>query len=552
MPTSTLAKHGWKVLFLAIAAFYLYGLGSLPLVGPDEPRYAQVAREMLLRGDFITPTLGGFPWFEKPPLLYWMMMASYRVFGVNEFAARLGPAICGLLTAGLVYWAGKRICATDKSDHDDASTSQTLGSWSVFVCLTSLGMIVFSRGASFDIVLTMTVTGALCCFFVWRVREATKDGARWPRLLSGFYGFLGLSLLAKGLVGFVLTLGIIGAYFIVRRESPGKRFWSSFVWGIPLALAVAAVWYGPMYYRHGWTFVDQFIIQHHVARFVSNKYHHPQPFYFYLPVFALLVLPWTVVLISALADARRWQWRAASAIERLRLFSLVWIAIPLVFFSLSGSKIPGYILPVLPAAAFLIGERITSFLRAGRGEGIIRITGALLLLGSGIGMWYATQSGAGQFGWFLAAALATVAAASVALFVPRARAVSFLLVGASVILACAIGLKPAGAIAARESVRELMRTADVRGYSSAPVFFFLSDERTAEFYASGRLVYQANGEPIRFEGAQQLPPAIRAKGDVGLVIMETRWEKQLTDYKSVQTEKIGSNGLVTLFVVRPQ
>ena len=93
MPTSKLAKHGWKILFVGLAAFYLYGLRSLPLVGPDEPRYAQVAREMLQRGDFITPTLGGVPWFEKPPLFYWMMMASYRVFGVSEFAARLGPAI---------------------------------------------------------------------------------------------------------------------------------------------------------------------------------------------------------------------------------------------------------------------------------------------------------------------------------------------------------------------------------------------------------------------------------------------------------------------------
>ena len=99
-----LAKRVWSFLFLAVAAFYLYGLGSLPLVGPDEPRYAQVAREMLARRDLITPTLGGLPWFEKPPLLYWMMMASYRVFGVSEFSARLGPAVCGLLTAVFVYW----------------------------------------------------------------------------------------------------------------------------------------------------------------------------------------------------------------------------------------------------------------------------------------------------------------------------------------------------------------------------------------------------------------------------------------------------------------
>ncbi|HUQ32577.1 MAG TPA: hypothetical protein VM095_10685, partial [Pyrinomonadaceae bacterium] len=90
---STLAKRAGLLFFLAVAAFYLYGLGHLPLLGPDEPRYAEVAREMYLRGDWVTPTLGGHTWFEKPALLYWMMMASYHFFGVSEWAARLGPAL---------------------------------------------------------------------------------------------------------------------------------------------------------------------------------------------------------------------------------------------------------------------------------------------------------------------------------------------------------------------------------------------------------------------------------------------------------------------------
>ena len=349
----------------------------------------------------------------------------------------------------------------------------------------------------------------------------------------------------------MLPFGIVATYFLLCREWPARRFLLSLVWGIPLAVAVAAIWYGPMYYRHGRTFVDQFIIQHHFARFVSNKYRHPQPFYFYLPVVALLVLPWTGVLIGAATGARRWKWRAVSDVDRVRLFTLAWIAVPLIFFSFSGSKIPGYILPVLPAAAWLIGERIVCFLRDGRGDRATRITGALLLIGAAVGAWYATKTAAVPFGWFIAAATPIVAAALFALFASRVRALSFLLVGAGVNCGCAIGLQPARVIANRDSVRELMRMADARGYDSAPVFYFLCDERTAEFYADGRLAYQSNGEPIRFEGAQELPPAIRAQGDVGLVLMETRWERQLTDYKAVKTERIGSNGWVTLFAVRP-
>jgi len=107
LPRATLAKRLWKLTFLAIAFFYLFGLGRLPLVGPDEPRYAEAAREMFARHDFITPTIGGHPWFEKPALLYWLMMASYRLLGVSEYAARLGPALCGLLTGVFIFWLGQ-------------------------------------------------------------------------------------------------------------------------------------------------------------------------------------------------------------------------------------------------------------------------------------------------------------------------------------------------------------------------------------------------------------------------------------------------------------
>src|SRR5258706_7834403 len=141
-----LAKRGWLLLFLGIAAFYLWGLGSLPLVGPDEPRYAEIAREMLARHDLITPRLGGLPWFEKPPLLYWLMVAGYRIFGVNEYAARLGPAICGLLTAAFVCWIGKTIETAGPTSAIPLLTEEQrrngLGRYSALVWLSSLGAIV--------------------------------------------------------------------------------------------------------------------------------------------------------------------------------------------------------------------------------------------------------------------------------------------------------------------------------------------------------------------------------------------------------------------------
>ena len=165
-----LAKRSWLFFLLAASAFYLYGIGRIPLVGPDEPRYAQVAREMFMRGDPITPTLAGHPWFEKPALLYWMMMLSFGAFGVSEWSARLGPACAGLLSALLIYWMGRSV----ERASAEPKRAEGLALWSGVALASSAGLIVFSRGASFDIILTLTVTAALACFLVSEVETDEK------------------------------------------------------------------------------------------------------------------------------------------------------------------------------------------------------------------------------------------------------------------------------------------------------------------------------------------------------------------------------------------
>src|SRR6185503_17605647 len=204
---STLAKRGTVLLFLAIVAFYTYGLGHLPLVGPDEPRYAQVAREMFLRRDLITPTLGGHTWFEKPALLYWMMILSFKLFGVSEWSARLPGAISGVLTVAAVFAVSRRI----ERDKDQLNELQGYAFWSAVAAATMIGVVVFSQAASFDIVLTMTTTWALAFYFLQVLNDhsgANEKTRGWP--LMGFYFFIGLSLLAKGLVGIVIPVGVLG------------------------------------------------------------------------------------------------------------------------------------------------------------------------------------------------------------------------------------------------------------------------------------------------------------------------------------------------------
>jgi len=462
---STLAKRVYLLLFAIIIAFYLYGLGKLPLLGPDEPRYAQVAREMFVTGDLITPTLGHHTWFEKPALLYWMIAAAFKVFGVSEWSARLGPALCGLLTIAAVWCVGREI---------DREDPRGFAFWSVVVTASCLGLIVFSRAASFDVVITMTTTWSLAFFVMHELRHKRS-------LLAGFYVFVGLSLLAKGLVGIVIPFGVVGLYYLLRRAWPSRAVWLSLFWGVLLALAVSAIWYGPVIARHGWTFIDEFFIQHHFARYLSNKYHHPQPIYFYPVIILMLALPWTPYLILALAKLRGWTWRGGDSLSIVRVFSLAWLLLPLVFFSFSGSKLPGYVLPVVPAVALLVSDRLTRALDSK---------------------------------WPLVIAGATAV---------------------SVVIVLNFG---AMRYARQESVRDLLMMADARGYAGAPVLAQRSDDRSAEFYASARVLYGRDGEPVTFD--EITVDQARALGGKFVVMIPVEYLNNVRGVKTI--EIIGDNG----------
>ena len=503
MHPSTLAKRVYLFIFIVVIAFYLYGLGRLPLLGPDEPRYAQVAREMFLSGDFVTPTLGGHTWFEKPALLYWLMAGGFKIFGVSEWAARLGPAICGLLTILAVWIVGRAI-------------ERGFGFWSLLVLASCLGLIVFSRAASFDVVITMTTTWSLA-FFLMHELPATK---RKGLLLVGFYAFVGMALMAKGLVGVVIPFGVVGFYYALRIAAeffsrkdakvaeqdgsntslrPSVTFASlrekksvllSLIWGIPLALAVSALWYGPVIARHGWSFIDEFFVQHHFARFVSNKYHHPQPVYFYPAIILMLALPWTPYLILALAKVRNWEWRGADRLNVMRVFAFAWLLFPIIFFSFSGSKLPGYILPALPAAALLVADRLT-----------------------------------------------------------RVRDIKWPLViaGATIVLVVVVLQFAAAPYAHRESVRDLLALADERGYAGAPVLAQRSDDRSAEFYAYGRVIYKADGEPLTFDEISS--SEARARGGKFVVMVPMEYVERYRGTPGI--EVIGDNGKNALLGWKP-
>jgi 4-amino-4-deoxy-L-arabinose transferase-like glycosyltransferase len=328
----------WLLLAGFCAFLFFFGLAYFGLTGPDEPRYAQVAREMLARHDWITPVLGGKPWLEKPILYYWQAMLVYRVFGVSDWAARLPSAIDATSMVIAVYLFLRRFRPRMRLD-------------GALMTASSAGVIAFARAASMDIGLAAAFTIALLGWFAWHETGEKK-------FLAIFYAFLGVGMLAKGPVAPVLA-GVIVVLFAAAKGEwllIKRTLWLP---GILIFCAVVFPWYIAVQLRTP-EFFRVFILEHNLARFGTNLYRHHQPFWYYLPVALLELIPWVAVILAAIYEiARAWRTEKreiARSEDAFSIFLLIWLLVPILFFSISQSKLPGYILPALPAGTLLVTE----------------------------------------------------------------------------------------------------------------------------------------------------------------------------------------------------
>lgn len=365
---SNLRIRSELLLLVAFCGFlFFYGLSAFGLVGADEPRYAQIAREMLGRSDWITPTLDGKPWLEKPPLYYWQAMLSYRVArifsptnsregsdaahvdsrfnkgsllshdGVSEVTARLPGAIDAAVMIAAIYFFLRRFRPGSELD-------------GALINASCAGGIGFAHAASTDMPLTATFAVALLVWYGWYEN-------RQRVYLAVFYLCLALGMLAKGPVAPVLAAVIVLLFAAIRRDW-GCVLHTLWLPGILLFLVAAIPWYAAVQIRNP-EFFRFFILEHNLARFSTNVYHHPQPIWFYLPVFLLAIMPWTLWLIAAVFELARpvwWRSRDSSASPETAwpMFLMIWMFVPVLFFSASQSKLPGYILPAVPAGALLV------------------------------------------------------------------------------------------------------------------------------------------------------------------------------------------------------
>jgi 4-amino-4-deoxy-L-arabinose transferase-like glycosyltransferase len=344
---------GWGILIVAtLYACYFSHLGAVGFVGPDEPRYAWVARDMAETGDWVTPRLYGKPWFEKPPLLYWGAALCFKLFGVSEAAARLPSAICALLATLVLAWLA--LCLYG------AETAR----WLLLLLPTTVGMIGFSHAAATDMpfsgMLTIAMVAAAVVLGLTR-NENTPIIPRTPWLALVLFGFfLGLAVLAKGPAAIILCGGAVFFWALFT-----KRWRDAFRLLHPVAIATFCLTALPWYIlcaRRNPDFLRVFLIEHNFKRYLTPEFQHIQPFWFYGPVLVLALLPWTVSFVIVLRNAAH-GWRETGWLDSPSLFFASWAMFPVVFFSLSQSKLPGYILSTIPPLGLLLARSVSLSVR---------------------------------------------------------------------------------------------------------------------------------------------------------------------------------------------
>jgi 4-amino-4-deoxy-L-arabinose transferase-like glycosyltransferase len=329
-----------------MVGFYLYKLDGVGVLGKDEPRYMAIGRAMAQTGDWITPRLWGSPWFEKPPLLYWMTAAGASVGLDPELSGRLPVALLSLAFLGVMFALLRREFGT------------RAGAVSVALLATSAGWVTYSDLGLTD--LPLAVCFSLAVFLALPLVNAP---ARVSLRLAAIGVCLGFAMLAKGLVP--LALALPGVWFL---RSYFKKLW------LPVlsCAVVAGPWYVAMYLRHDSAFLEELFVKQHFARLYSASLQHVQPWYYYLPVLLGGLFPWTPLLALPLLCKGQWDAR--------RRFLLATVLFGIVLFSISTNKLPGYLLPLIPALFALVGSVFEHKEISERGRGWLAPCAVLIAL----------------------------------------------------------------------------------------------------------------------------------------------------------------------------
>lgn len=366
----------WLLLISWVA--FLWHLGSIGLVDETEPLFAEAARQMAATGDWITPYFNGETRFDKPPLIYWLMAIGYKLIGVNEWAVRLPSALGAIALVSFCFYTLRYFGFASPSaaipPNRRAERQLWLSAWiGSALAAFNFQTLIWARTGVSDMLLSSCMGGAILCFF-WGyaskseiargkfISAVQKSGVSFLRPpASGwywaFYVLLALAVLAKGPVGVVLPGLIIFAFLLYLGKLGEVLQEMGIVVGGLIFLAIALPWYILVIAEHGSAYTDTFFGYHNFERFTAVVNGHDAPWYYYFAILLGLFAPWSVYLPVAIARLRPWQpssWRSQPREAQLGLLALFWFAGIFLFFSVAVTKLPNYVLPLIPAAAIMV------------------------------------------------------------------------------------------------------------------------------------------------------------------------------------------------------
>ncbi|MBL7155872.1 MAG: glycosyltransferase family 39 protein [Candidatus Omnitrophica bacterium] len=337
-------REGLLITVLAIFAGFLFftGLDTMPLTDPDEVFYAETAREMTERGEFLTPYIFGKPQFEKPPFYYWLVILSFRAFGINEFSARFPSALLAIFGVIGVYLLGR------------AMLNRRAAFLAAVIMATSVEYLALSRACVTDMALAVFILYAFLFFFYGH--NFTSGKTKWYLFSAAF---LGIAVLTKGPIGVLLPVIIIGIYLTAAKDLKSLKK-IPFLSGTLLFLAISLPWYFLVYKTHGKEFIDMFFGFHNITRFLHPEHPSSDFLYYYIIVILAGFFPWSAFLPVSLWQARR---EKEQRIRRSNLFLIIWCLVIFIFFTFSRTKLVTYVFPLFPALALLTGGAWDGFLR---------------------------------------------------------------------------------------------------------------------------------------------------------------------------------------------
>jgi 4-amino-4-deoxy-L-arabinose transferase-like glycosyltransferase len=313
-------------VFAIVLFVSLFRLGSVLLFDVDEAVFSEATKEMVQSGDYLSTTYNGEPRYDKPIFFYWLMAASYKIFGINEFGARFPSASAGFALALALFFFVRYYFDLTKAIY------------AVLSMVLSAYYVIYSRSAVTDMVLTLFISLSLFCFYLYISRD--------KRFIYGYYAFAALAFLTKGLIGIVFP-GTIALIFLLITEGFRGVKKLFHLKAILLFIMIGIPWYAAEYAVKGDEFIQQFFIKHHFKRYTEVISGHKGPFYYYFVALIIGLFPWIAFLPAGIRKIFR-------ARDPLLIYSGIWMTFIVIFFSFATTKLPDYILSAIPAACILI------------------------------------------------------------------------------------------------------------------------------------------------------------------------------------------------------